>query len=147
MPAGRPTDFDPAYIDQARRLVKLGLTDYELGQFFDVSPVTIWRWKDAHPEFCNALRVSKEEADEIVVQSLYKRATGFSQEAVKIFMPAGAEAPVYAAYVEHFPPDPGAAKMWLTNRKPKEWRDRLVHSNDPDAPIVPVLNVTVKAEK
>ena len=32
--------------------------------------------------------------------------------------------PVCAPYVQHFPPDVGAAKLWLTNRRPKDWRER-----------------------
>ena len=39
-------------------------------------------------------------------------------------MPAGAEKPVYAPFVEHAPPDPGAAFNWLKNRKPADWRDK-----------------------
>jgi hypothetical protein len=144
---GRPPKYKPEYADQAIRLNKLGMTESEMAQFFEVNPLTIWRWKNEHEDFCKALcALSKEEADEKVVQSLYKRAVGFSREAVKIFMPAGASEPVYASYVEHYPPDPGAAKLWLTNRRPKEWRDRIVHSGDPDSPIVPILTVTVKSE-
>ena len=144
MPAGRPPDYQPSYPEQAKKLLNLGMTESEIAQFFDVAPVTIWRWKNDHPEFCSALsQESKEQADEKVVMSLYKRATGFSHEAVKVFMPAGASEPVYAPYVEYYPPEVGAAKMWLTNRRHKEWRERLMHSNDPDSPIVPVLNVMV----
>jgi hypothetical protein len=44
--------------------------------------------------------------------------------AVKIFMPAGAAAPVYAPYTEHYPPDTTAASLWLRNRQPSKWRDR-----------------------
>lgn len=122
--AGRPTDYKPEYPSQAERLVKLGLTDSEIAEFFEVDPVTIYRWKDKHAQFCKALKRGKAESDNLVEESLYKRATGFSRKAVKIFMPAGALEPVYAEYVEHFPPDPGAAKLWLTNRKPDEWRDK-----------------------
>jgi len=39
-------------------------------------------------------------------------------------MPAGAEAPVYARYVQHYPPDTTAASLWLRNRQPDKWRDR-----------------------
>ena len=39
-------------------------------------------------------------------------------------MPAGADAPVYAPYVEHHPPNVGAAKIWLNNRQPERWRDK-----------------------
>jgi hypothetical protein len=43
--------------------------------------------------------------DERTQRSLYQRANGYSYDAVKIFMPAGREKPVYAPYVEHVPPD------------------------------------------
>jgi len=46
--------------------------------------------------------------DSRVERSLYERANGYSYDAVKIFMPAGAQKPVYAPYVEHVPPDVGA---------------------------------------
>jgi hypothetical protein len=53
--------------------------------------------------------------------------------------------PVYAEYVEHVPPDPGAAKMWLTNRRPEQWRDRSTTelTGKDGTAIVPVLNVTI----
>jgi hypothetical protein len=85
---------------------------------------TIHRWKSQHEEFCHSLRAGKEEADARVERSLYQRAVGYEHEAVKIFMPAGAEAPVYAPYIEHVPPDTNASTFWLKNRKPGEWRDK-----------------------
>ena len=56
-------------------------------------------------------------------RSLYARAVGYNYEAVKIFMPANREKPVYAPYVEHVPPDVTAAIFWLKNRDPQHWRD------------------------
>jgi hypothetical protein len=43
------------------------------------------------------------------------------------------------------PPDPGAAKLWLTNRRPEEWRDKTSTelTGKDGAAIVPVLNVTI----
>ena len=38
-------------------------------------------------------------------RSLYARAVGYNYEAVKIFMPANREKPVYAPYIEHVPPE------------------------------------------
>ena len=50
---------------------------------------------------------------------------GYSYEAVKIFMPAGAGKPVYADYIEHVPTADTAAQIfWLKNRRPDEWRDK-----------------------
>jgi hypothetical protein len=38
-------------------------------------------------------------------------------------MPAGSKQPVVVHYVEHLPPDVGAAFIWLKNRDPEHWRD------------------------
>ena len=54
---------------------------------------------------------------------LYERANGYNYEAVKIFMPAGSEQPIVVHYVEHCPPDVGAAFIWLKNCDPDRWRD------------------------
>jgi hypothetical protein len=74
-------------------------------------------------KFCQALKAGKEAADQRVERSLYQRAVGYAHDAVKIFMPAGASAPVYAPYVERVAPDTTAAIFWLKNRKKDEWRD------------------------
>jgi hypothetical protein len=50
------------------------------------------------------------------------RANGYSYDAVKIFMPAGAKKPIYARYREHVPPDVTACILWLKNRDPAHWR-------------------------
>jgi hypothetical protein len=48
---------------------------------------------------------------------------GYSYDAVKIFLPAGASKPTIVPYVEHVPPDTTAAIFWLKNRQPAHWRD------------------------
>jgi hypothetical protein len=58
-----------------------------------------------------------------VERSLYERANGYNYDAVKIFMPAGSKQPVVVHYIEHCPPDVGAAFIWLKNRDPERWRD------------------------
>jgi hypothetical protein len=42
------------------------------------------------------LKARKKEADERMERSLYQRGLGYSYDAVKIFMPAGAKKPIYA---------------------------------------------------
>jgi len=121
---GRPTLYSPKLCQDASRLCKLGATDLEMADFFGVEVMTIYRWKNTYPDFCYAIARSKEEADESVEVSLYRRATGYTHKAVKIFMPAGAEKPVYAHYQEHVPPDSTAAFNWLKNRRPHLWREQ-----------------------
>ncbi|WP_079246883.1 hypothetical protein [Sphingomonas turrisvirgatae] len=121
---GRPTAYRDEFVEQAKKLCELGATDMELADFFEVDVSTIYRWKIAHPEFCEALIAGKDACDDRVERSLYNRAVGYSFPAVKIFMPANAEAPVYAPYTEHVPPDTGAAMSWLKNRRGDKWREK-----------------------
>jgi hypothetical protein len=120
----RPTEYKEAYAEGAKKLAKLGATDAEVADFYGVDVRTIYRWKNTHSEFCQALKAGKDEADNRVERALFHRAVGYEQEAVKIFMPAGAETPVYAPYVEKIAPDTTAAIFWLKNRRPDDWRDK-----------------------
>lgn len=129
---GRPTEYREAYVEGARKLARLGATDAEIADFFGVDVRTIYRWKNTHDAFCQALKAGKDEADARVERALYHRAIGYEQEEVKIFMPAGAEEPVYAPYTAKIAPDTTAAIFWLKNRRPSEWRDRreVEHSGE-----------------
>jgi len=120
----RPTDYSPEFCQEAVELCANGATDAELAEYFGVTDRTIYRWKAKYPEFCQALKTAKDAADERVERSLYHKAVGYSHEAVKIFMPAGAKEPVYAPYTEHVPPDTTAAIFWLKNRRAGDWRDK-----------------------
>lgn len=128
---GHPTDYRAEFVEQARKLCILGATDIDLADFFGVSDRTIYRWQTQFPEFCQALKAGKAEADDRVERSLYHKAVGYEFEAVKIFMPANASAPVYAPYRERIAPDTTAAIFWLKNRRPELWRDvsKVEHSH------------------
>lgn len=145
---GRPTEYKAEYCQQAADLCARGATDMELADFFEVSVRTIYRWKAEHQEFCQAIAVAKDIADERVERSLYNRAVGYSHDAVKIFMPAGANAPVYAPYVEHVAPETGAAMFWLKNRRPEKWREKVTQevTGADGAPLVPIINLTGRPE-
>lgn len=138
MPRGRPSKYQGAFATQAKKLCKLGATDKELADFFEVNAATIYRWQAAHPEFCKALKAGKAEADDRVERALYHKAVGYTFDAVKIFMPAGAKEPVYASYREHVPPDTTAMIFWLKNRRPAQWRDRreFEHTGADGGPII-----------
>lgn len=123
MAGGRPTKYKSEFVKQAEKLAGLGATDREIGEFFEVDEDTIRRWKHVHPEFCGALKVGKEPADQRVEQSLYRRATGYTFNAEKIMQYEGAE--VRIPYVEHVPPDTTACIFWLKNRRPDLWRDKV----------------------
>ncbi len=140
MAGGRPTKFKKEFVAQAAKLAALGATDREAADFFDVDEATIHRWKHAHPEFCESLKVGKEQADDRVEQSLYRRALGYSHDAVKIAINAEGKV-TEAPFTEHFPPDTTAAIFWLKNRKPEKWRD--VKAQEISAPGGAPLQVNI----
>lgn len=119
---GRPTSYKAEYAKQAEKLCKLGATDAELADFFDVNTTTIWRWRSRYPAFCNALKVGKANADDRVERSLYSRAMGYTHDEDKIFN-AGGE-PLIVPTTKHYPPDTTAAIFWLKNRRPDMWREK-----------------------
>jgi hypothetical protein len=121
---GRPSSFKPEFAEQALKLCKLGATDRELADFFEVSESTVNLWKIVHPEFSESLKRGKSEADERVEQSLYRRALGYSHDAVHFSAYEGEVTETH--YVEHYAPDTTACIFWLKNRKPGEWRDKVV---------------------
>lgn len=128
----RPSSYKPEFAKQAEKLCLLGATDIEMADFFEVALSTISKWKHDYPEFSEALKAGKALADERVERSLYQKAVGYTFEAVKIFMPAGADGPVYAPYREHVPPDTTACIFWLKNRRQQQWRD--VHKHEHGRP-------------
>ncbi len=111
-------------VKQAEKLAKLGATDREVAEFFDVTVRTIYRWKNENDSFCQALKTGKEFADDRVERALYHRALGYSFDAVKIFADPKTGSEHVVDYVEHCPPDTTAAIFWLKNRRPDEWRDK-----------------------
>lgn len=124
-PHGRPTKYDPEYHDaHAYRYCLLGCTDSEMSKFFEISEATLNTWKEKHPSFLESLRSGKHEADAKVAESLYKRANGYNVMKIKFATHEGVITDE-KEYAEHLPPDVGAAKMWLKNRQPDKWREKI----------------------
>jgi len=112
--------YEPEFADQARTMCRLGATDEELAEHFEVCVRTIYRWRNTHEAFAEAVIAGKEHADARVERALYSRAVGCTVERTKVFRSAG-EDPVHATYQHHLPPDPNAALQWLRVRQPKKW--------------------------
>jgi hypothetical protein len=120
---GRKPAWRDGYLEQARKLAVLGLTDAEMAKFLGVSLRTFMHWKISNPEFLHALKEGKEVADLRVVRSLYERAVGYSVEIEKIFCCRGKV--IRVKTVEQYPPDTTSMIFWLRNRRPDEWRDKI----------------------
>lgn len=93
---GRPSKFTDELVEQTREMALNGNTDEEIAAALDVSRSTLALWKAKHPEFSDALKAWKGEADDAVEQSLYRKALSG---------------------------DTTACIFWLKNRRSDAWRD------------------------
>lgn len=128
MNPGRPTKYKEEFNEQVEKLCRLGATDIDIADFFDIAESTVYEWKNEYPEFSEAIKRGKVIADLNVANSLYQRALGYSHEEDVIFNDKGV--PLIVQTMKHYPPDPTSMIFWLKNRKPAQWRDRqeIAHS-------------------
>lgn len=135
---GRPTKYQAAFAKQAEKLCKLGATDEELAEFFEIDVATLDRWKVKYSGFRGALKLGKDKADAEVAEKLFRRATGYSCPDVDIRVIRGKI--VKTPLVKHYPPDTVAAIFWLKNRQRKKWRDKVETGiTDGDGNDIPVV--------
>ena len=123
----RPSKYKPEYCEQGRKLALLGATDIQVADFFNVAESTIHLWKKEHPEFSESLKLAKKEVDQRVVESLFRRATGYSHPEEKVFNHQG-EILIHDT-TKHYPPDSTSMIFWLKNRQPDDWRDKTDHEH------------------
>ena len=119
----RPSKYEAKFAKEAAKLCKLGATDAQLADFFEVSVSTINLWKVQHKEFSESVKVPKAEADDKVEQSLYRRAMGYEHDEVDIRVVAGEL--VTTPIRKYYPPDSTAMIFWLKNRRPGDWREKV----------------------
>ena len=143
----RPTKYQEAYAEQARKLCLLGYTDVELADFFEVSEATINNWKLEYPEFLESIKKGKAVADGDVASNLYHRAMGYTAKEKREEKTAEGFKEVDAE--KHIPGDVTAMIFWLKNRQKDKWREKqeVNHTSDDGSmtPKAPVYNV-VKSE-
>ena len=75
---GRPTKYKAEYAETAQKLcARLGFTDEQLADWFDVTVSTIHLWRLNHVEFSEACRAGKGETDDLVERSTVQHITGY----------------------------------------------------------------------
>jgi DNA-binding XRE family transcriptional regulator len=134
--------WEPRFVKMVGTLGKSGLIDRQIAEVFGVSEQTIYDWKRTKPEFALALKKAKELANERVIESLFKRATGYSHPETHISVFQGRV--IKTALVKHYAPDTTACIFWLKNRKPNDWKDRSENVvQNPDGSALEPITVKV----
>jgi transcriptional regulator with XRE-family HTH domain len=113
--------FNQALKEKMLELYRKGKTDKQIAEIIGVSDRTINNWKRAFPTFLQALKESKQIADDLVEASLFSRAVGYSHPEEKVFCNEGQI--VTHDTIKQYPPDTTAAIFWLKNRQPQKWRE------------------------
>ena len=119
---GVKTLYRPEMNEHVTKLALLGLNDVEMAQFFGVSRQTLDAWKSKHPAFLAALMDGRENADANVARSLYHRALGQVTTQERVVRDENGKNKIIELKTQQ-PSDPGAAKLWLTNRQRSKWRE------------------------
>ena len=104
----------------------------EVARFFQVDPSTIYLWRIQHPEFSESMKIGKALPDDRVERSLYQRACGYEVEVKKTVIKKEGRDVVTTTteFREHIPGDVTAQTRWLTNRRPRQWREKVDVSQD-----------------
>ena len=131
---GRPSEYQPEYAEQAYRLMLLGMTRSQVAQFFEVSEATIYNWCHEYPDFLESIRRGAALADAHVAEALYRRAIGVVLPETHVSNYQGDV--TLTDLHRHYPPDTQAARMWLKNRQPELWKDKVEIEEKPTIALV-----------
>lgn len=103
-------------------MAQRGATVREVAEALEVTEKTVYEWRNKHQEFGDSFKLGRDAADDRVEESLYRRATGYSFDSIKIMSYEGIA--FVEPFVEHVPPDVGAIQFWLKNRRGEVWREK-----------------------
>ena len=110
-----------------------GLTNEQIAKNIGVNQDTLYTWIRRFPEFSEALKIGRDEADMQVENALFKRALGYYAEDIQ----EEYEGTVRVKRVvkkKWVAPDISAQIFWLKNRASNRWRndDRLIVNDTKD---------------
>ena len=138
---GRPSAYDDRIkprLAKIEKATKQGASRQEIAKLCGVSVSTLADHANSFSELAEALRGGDDAACEIVEAALFKRAIGYHHPAVKIMAVSQGEGMGSSIekveFTQHYPPDTQAAAFFLTNRKPKAWKQKIEHAPEDGKP-------------
>jgi hypothetical protein len=120
--------FSRAELRAVEHMARLGATNQQMAEYFQVGADTITSWKNQHPLFAKAAKRGGLMADLKVSESLYKRAVGYKyiEEEYSAIEIDGEKMPMdkmvqVKRIKKVLPPDVKAAMHWLKVRQREVW--------------------------
>lgn len=104
-----------------RYMMKRGVSDTEMCYQVGISPDTLRKWKRNNQEFVDDCMNWEKSAVSMIKRSLFDMAMGY-ERVEKIFNNAGEQ---IGTKTVHVPANFNAAKFYLCNKAPDEFKDRI----------------------
>lgn len=128
-----------------------GLTDEQIAKNIGIARQTIYTWKNNYKDIDDALKKGKEVVDIEVENALLKKALGYdyveqTKELIKDPLTNLVELRVVKEVKKHMAPDTTAQIFWLKNRKPDNWRDKVIDVENEEV-INNAKDILVKIKK
>ena len=121
---GRKSLYKPEFHPKkAGELALMGKTNPEIGKILGVTVETLNQWRKQFPEFSEAIKGNKDQADAPVVKSLYQRALGYEYTEISV-KEDPERGTITTTTIKNVAPDVTAQIFWLKNRQSKDWRDK-----------------------
>jgi len=110
-PNGRPTKYDVKIHPQiVRKLAACRMIEEDIADVLGIARSTFYEWKDAHPEFSDAITEGKKQPVSEVEGALFKLCKGYAYKEGIV------------QRIKH--PDIKAIQFYLKNVDPEHWRDK-----------------------
>lgn len=139
--------YDPVYCrrlaDYAKTCKDFTATNIEIAKLLHCNERTVSTWKRLHPEFRTVIEQLKADIDLPVENAVYRAAIGYDYE--ETTEETGSNGEKSIKYKRHQPPNISAARLWLLNRRPSEWRDKQTTVHTGDLTINDAANKTLAA--
>ena len=122
---GRPPKYSGDLIPIAIAMAKLGATDKELMAELDVNQSTINLWRHKHKAFSLACEEGKLAFDAGIVRGLARKAMWRMETKQQAHFDKDTGRWHVLQWEEEVAPDTASMMIWLKNRMPREWRDKV----------------------
>lgn len=106
------------------RLAMLGMPDKDIAKALDIKAARFSKYKKKYTSIRVTLKKGRVISSTNVVESLYKKANGFSVPEEKLFYSAKKNVVKRVKTQRYYPPDTVAQIFWLKNNFPDFWRDK-----------------------
>lgn len=112
-------------------LMKDGYTNLEIAQLMSIDEKTFYNWKKAHPEHFQSEDAWKAMADEEAERTLVKLLKGYKVVETKVFCTKSGAIKTHDV-IKQYPPNQKSLEFYLTNRKGKDWKNKIEHEMGDD---------------